>query len=81
MHRRVGQRSHKRISILICLAERWQVGERMNLLFLFLLALLLLAILVRVECTKEGDLLPFLACRGGLGLRLQQMQGLTILLY
>ena len=51
----------------------------MDLLLLFLLSLLLLAILVRVECAKEGDLLPFLACGGGLGLRLQQMQGLAIL--
>ena len=62
------------------LAEWGQVGERMHLLLLFLLAFLLLAVLVRLKCAEEGDLLPLLAGRGGLGLGLQQMEGLAILL-
>ena len=87
MHRRIGQRGHKRISVWIRLApygiacnQWWEVGERMHLLLLFLLAFLLLAVLVRLKCAKEGDLLPLLAGGGGLGLGLQQVEGLAVLL-
>ena len=80
MHWRIGQRGHEKISIWITLAKWRQVGERIHLLLLFLLAFLFLAVLIRCKRSEEGHLLPFLAGRGGLGLGLQQMKSLAVLL-